>query len=79
MSLESTISKLSNDIYFIIYILYYADKIYDLKICASPINWGGGSTLIPPCQIANHNLHLDHCMFLARSRYLKILDPEYAI
>jgi hypothetical protein len=32
MLLESKIYELSNDIHFIIYILYYVDQIYDLEI-----------------------------------------------
>jgi hypothetical protein len=45
ISLESTIYKLSNDIYFVIYILYYYCQIYDLEIRASPMNRDEGSII----------------------------------
>jgi hypothetical protein len=43
ITLESTMFEVSNDIYFIVYNLYYVDQNDDLGIRARPINWDGGS------------------------------------
>jgi hypothetical protein len=46
MSLENILSKVFNDIYFIVYVLYYIDQNNDLGIHVKPIHQDGVSNYL---------------------------------